>query len=123
MDVLLPDRVVAMCCRQTAQLPAKLQQRMILLSSYSVKIGYSAGAWVIAEQFVALLEEIPAESNTPNKPVWEHKDVLLDMGEPKGDKEDVAHAIPSVPHMTACFDGACHEKKGAGGFVIYGSEG
>ena len=49
----------------------------------------------------------------PNKPVWEHEDVPLDTGEPKGDKEDVARVIPSGP---ACFNGACHKKKGAGGF-------
>ena len=121
--MLFPDRAVAMCCRQPAQLPAKLQQRMILLSSYGVKIGYSTGAWVIAEQYATLPEKIPAESDTPNKPVWEYKDVLLDTGEPKGHKEDVAHMIPCGPHMTVCFDGACCKKKGAGGFVIYGSDG
>ena len=59
----------------------------------------------------------------PNKPVWEHEDILLDIGEPKGDKEDAAHAILNGSHVTACFDSACHEKKGAGGFLIYGSEG
>ena len=121
--MLLPDCTIAMCCQQPAQLPAMLQQRVILLSSYGVKIGYSAGAWVVMEQFAALPEEIPAESDTPNKPVWEHEDVLLDTGEPKGDKEDVARAIPSGPHMTACFNGACCKKKGAGGFMIYGSDG
>ena len=78
---------------------------------------------MIAERFAALPEEIPAESDTPNKPVWEHKDMLLDTGEPKGDKEDVACVIPSGPHVTACFNGACRKKKGAGGFVIYGLEG
>ena len=96
---------------------------MILLSSYSVKIGYSAGAWVITEQFAALPEEIPAESNMPNKLVWEHGDVLLDTREPKGDKEDVVLVIPNSLHMTACFNSACHRKKGAEGFVIYGLEG
>ena len=75
------------------------------------------------ERFAALPEEIPAKSDMPNKQVWEHEDILLDMGEPKGDIEDVAHLIPSGPHVTACFDGACRKKKGAGGFVICGSEG
>ena len=84
-----------------------------------MKIGYSAESWAIAEQFAALPEKIPAESDTPNKPVWEHKDMLLDTGEPKGDKEDVAQVIPSGPHVTACYDSACHKRKGAGGFVIY----
>ena len=96
---------------------------MILLSSYSVKISYSAGAWAIAEQFVALPEEIPDESDTPNKLVWEYKDILLDTEEHKGDKEDAARAIPSSPHVTACFNGACYGKKGAEGFIIYGLEG
>ena len=64
---------------------------------------------------MALPEEIPAESDTPNKPVWEHEDVLLDTGELKGDKEDVAHAIPSGPHITAYFDDACQRKEGCWG--------
>ena len=81
--MLLPDCAIAMCCRQPAQLPAKMQQRMILLSSYGVKISYSPGAWAIAERFMALPGEIPAESKTPNKPVWEHENMLLDTGEPR----------------------------------------
>ena len=96
---------------------------MILLSSYGVKISYNAGAWAIAEQFAALPKEIPADSDTPNKPVWEHKDVLLNTGGPKGDKEYATHVIPSGPHVTACFNGACRKKKDAGGFVIYGLAG
>ena len=96
---------------------------MILLSSYSMKIDYSTGAWAIAKQFVALPEEIPAESGVPNKSVWEHEDVLLDTRKPKRDKEDVARVISSGPHINACFDGACRKKKGAGVFMIYGSEG
>ena len=78
---------------------------------------------MIAEQFAALPEEIPADSDMPNKPVWEHEDVLLDTREPKGDKEDAAHVIPSSLQVTSCFNGACHRKKGAEGFVIYGLEG
>ena len=96
---------------------------MILFSSYGVRIGYSTGAWAIMEWFAAFPKEIPAESDMPNKPVWEHEDVLLDTGEPKGDKEDVARAIPSGPHVTTCFDGVKWKKKGAGGFMIYGSKG
>ena len=48
---------------------------------WCMKIGYSTGAWAIVEQFVALPEEIPAESDTPNKPVCEHEDVLLETGQ------------------------------------------
>ena len=59
----------------------------------------------------------------PNKPVWEYKDMLLGIGEPKGNKKDVACVGPYGPHVTAYFDSACYEKKGAGGFMIYGSEG
>ena len=96
---------------------------MILLSSYGVKISYSTGVWAISEKLVALPKVIPAESDTPNKQVWEHEDMLLDTGEPKRDKEDTACVIPSGPHVTACFNSVCHKKKGVGGFVFYGLEG
>ena len=72
---------------------------------------------------MTLPKKIPAESDMPNKPMWGHENVLLDTGEPKGDKEYAACVIPCSLHMTACFDGACCKKKGVGGFMIYGSEG
>ena len=111
-----------MCCQQPAQLPAKLQQQIILLSSYAIKISYSVGVWAIAEWFAALPEKIPAEFDMPNKPVWEYMDMLLDAGEPKRAKKDAACVAPNGPHMTAYFDIDCRQKKGAGGFMIYGFE-
>ena len=59
----------------------------------------------------------------PNKLVWDHVDMLLDTGEPKGDKEDMVGATHLGLHVTAYFDSACHKKKDAGRFMVYGCKG
>ena len=69
------------------------------------KISYSTGALDITERFATPPAEIPAEPGMQHKAVWEHVDLLLRTGEPKGDKKEAEYSIPQGPHMTAYFNG------------------
>ena len=55
-----------------------------------------------------------------NKPGWEHVDLQLDTGELNGDEEDTECVALGGLQITAYFDSACWQRKGAGGFLIYG---
>ena len=57
--------------------------------------------------------EILPQFDMQNKPVWEHKDLLLDTGEPMGNKKDAECMVPQGPYVIVYFDGACRQKKGA----------
>ena len=69
------------------------------------KIGCSIGAWAIGERFAIPPIEILVKSVTHNKPVWEHVNLLLNTGEPKGIKRMQNLQHPKM-HVIVYFDGA-----------------
>ena len=56
------------------------------------------------ERFSALLTGIIAELKMQNKAVCEHRDLLFDIGEPQGNKDDTQCTVPQGPHLTAYYE-------------------